>query len=249
MSALIQPCWSPSYTVPIAVGPLSKHEILCYSIVILHLDLPKQKNSVHDGVRSVAAPGATNSANEIDNVSFGCDRECFSTTLECCLKCLRLLDRCCAAPVAGVWCDALRLSKVTTTLTISVVVRYRYRMLGAGGKLPLDFVPLRHILPAQPPRASTATKIWPNSKLGTSFLRRVPALMCNGTTVYRSPWLIALTVCLQIARRRRAHQEANPDAAIISLGIGDTTEPIPPFIVDAMMKAAEGLGTLEGYSG
>jgi aspartate/methionine/tyrosine aminotransferase len=54
---------------------------------------------------------------------------------------------------------------------------------------------------------------------------------------------------LQIARRRRAHQEANPDAHIISLGIGDTTEPIPPFIVDAMKKAAEGLGTLEGYSG
>lgn len=53
----------------------------------------------------------------------------------------------------------------------------------------------------------------------------------------------------QIARRRRAHQEKNPDANIISLGIGDTTEPIPPFIVEAMKKAAEGLGTLEGYSG
>jgi len=53
----------------------------------------------------------------------------------------------------------------------------------------------------------------------------------------------------EIARRRRAHQEANPDAKIISLGIGDTTEPIPPFIVDAMKKAADGLGTLEGYSG
>ena len=54
---------------------------------------------------------------------------------------------------------------------------------------------------------------------------------------------------LQIARRRRAHQEKNPDAKIISLGIGDTTEPIPPYITAAMEKAGKGMGTLEGYSG
>jgi LL-diaminopimelate aminotransferase len=53
----------------------------------------------------------------------------------------------------------------------------------------------------------------------------------------------------QIARRRRAHQEANPDAKLISLGIGDTTEPIPSFIVEAMKAAADRLGTVEGYSG
>lgn len=53
----------------------------------------------------------------------------------------------------------------------------------------------------------------------------------------------------EIARRRRAHQEARPDAKIISLGIGDTTEPIPPTIAAAMAQAAAGLGTLEGYSG
>jgi len=54
---------------------------------------------------------------------------------------------------------------------------------------------------------------------------------------------------VQIARRRRAHQEAHPDAQIISLGIGDTTEPLPQFIADAMAKAAAGLATREGYSG
>lgn len=54
---------------------------------------------------------------------------------------------------------------------------------------------------------------------------------------------------LQIARRRRAHQEAHPDAQIISLGIGDTTEPLPQYIADAMAKAAAGLATREGYSG
>jgi len=53
----------------------------------------------------------------------------------------------------------------------------------------------------------------------------------------------------EIARRRRAHAEGRPDARIISLGIGDTTEPIPPTIAKAMADAAAGLGTLEGYSG
>ena len=55
--------------------------------------------------------------------------------------------------------------------------------------------------------------------------------------------------CVQIARRRKAHQDSHPDAKLISLGIGDTTEPIPPFIADAMQAASQGLGTLEGYSG
>jgi aspartate/methionine/tyrosine aminotransferase len=54
---------------------------------------------------------------------------------------------------------------------------------------------------------------------------------------------------LQIARRRRAHQEQHPGAKIISLGIGDTTEPLPKVIADAMAKAANGLATREGYSG
>ena len=54
---------------------------------------------------------------------------------------------------------------------------------------------------------------------------------------------------LQIAKRRREHQEANPDAKIISLGIGDTTEPIPQVIADAMAAAAAGMATREGYSG
>ena len=54
---------------------------------------------------------------------------------------------------------------------------------------------------------------------------------------------------MQIARRRRAHAERQPDAKIISLGIGDTTEPIPQSIAEAMQKAAGGMATLKGYSG
>jgi LL-diaminopimelate aminotransferase len=53
----------------------------------------------------------------------------------------------------------------------------------------------------------------------------------------------------EIAKRRRAHIEKRPDAKIISLGIGDTTEPIPSFVSEAMAAAAKGLGTPDGYSG
>lgn len=53
----------------------------------------------------------------------------------------------------------------------------------------------------------------------------------------------------EIARRRREHQEKHPDAKIISLGIGDTTEPIPDVISNAMRDASSGLATRDGYSG
>nr|AVU05114.1 L-lysine aminotransferase [Huperzia serrata] len=53
----------------------------------------------------------------------------------------------------------------------------------------------------------------------------------------------------EIARRRNAHIQKYPDAKIISLGIGDTTEPIPAVITSAMEARARGLSTLEGYSG
>jgi LL-diaminopimelate aminotransferase len=53
----------------------------------------------------------------------------------------------------------------------------------------------------------------------------------------------------EIGRRRRAFLEQNPDAQIISLGIGNTTEPLTPHIVGGMKDAVIGLGTPEGYSG
>jgi LL-diaminopimelate aminotransferase len=53
----------------------------------------------------------------------------------------------------------------------------------------------------------------------------------------------------EIGRRRRALLERNPSAKIISLGIGNTTEPLTPHIVEGLKSAAVGLGTLEGYSG
>jgi LL-diaminopimelate aminotransferase len=53
----------------------------------------------------------------------------------------------------------------------------------------------------------------------------------------------------EIARRRRAFAEAHPDAKIISLGVGNTTEPLPPHICGALVDAAKALGTRKGYCG
>ena len=41
----------------------------------------------------------------------------------------------------------------------------------------------------------------------------------------------------EIGKRRRAFQEANPDAKIISMGIGDVTQPLAQAVIDAMKKA------------
>jgi len=55
----------------------------------------------------------------------------------------------------------------------------------------------------------------------------------------------------EIGRRRNAYLEANPEMAdrLISLGIGDTTMPIPPHILSGLVEGAKKLGTQEGYSG
>ena len=53
----------------------------------------------------------------------------------------------------------------------------------------------------------------------------------------------------EIAKRRKMFQSQHPDAKIISLGIGNTTEPLAPHIVGEMKKYVEALGTKEGYEG
>lgn len=53
----------------------------------------------------------------------------------------------------------------------------------------------------------------------------------------------------EIARRRREFQTSHPDAKIISLGIGNTTEPLTPHIAKAMSDYCLALGTADGYSG
>ena len=53
----------------------------------------------------------------------------------------------------------------------------------------------------------------------------------------------------EIAKRRREFAAANPNAKIISLGVGNTTEPLLPHITAGLMEGARKLGTQEGYSG
>ena len=53
----------------------------------------------------------------------------------------------------------------------------------------------------------------------------------------------------EIGRRRRAFAKANPDANIISMGIGDVTQPLPQAVIEAMGKAVLEMGTKEGFHG
>lgn len=53
----------------------------------------------------------------------------------------------------------------------------------------------------------------------------------------------------EIIKRRRAFLEKNPQARLISLGIGDTTEPLPTFVANKLAQTAQALGTKEGYTG
>ncbi|WP_254568101.1 LL-diaminopimelate aminotransferase [Oscillatoria sp. HE19RPO] len=53
----------------------------------------------------------------------------------------------------------------------------------------------------------------------------------------------------EIARRVNAFAEANPDAKIIKLGIGDVTEPLPEACRKAMVKAVEDMGDRSLFKG
>ncbi|MBD2500900.1 LL-diaminopimelate aminotransferase [Anabaena azotica] len=53
----------------------------------------------------------------------------------------------------------------------------------------------------------------------------------------------------EIARRVNAFAEANPDAKIIRLGIGDVTEPLPEACRTAMIKAVEEMGDRASFKG
>jgi len=53
----------------------------------------------------------------------------------------------------------------------------------------------------------------------------------------------------EIGRRKRAFQEANPDADIISMGIGDVTQPLAPAVIEAMKKAVDEMGSSKTFKG
>ena len=53
----------------------------------------------------------------------------------------------------------------------------------------------------------------------------------------------------EIARRTAAYQEANPDARLIKMGIGDVTRPLAPAVVAAMHAAVDDLAAAETFHG
>ena len=53
----------------------------------------------------------------------------------------------------------------------------------------------------------------------------------------------------EIARRVSAYSQANPDARLIRLGIGDVTRPLAPAVVEAMHSAVEEMGRAESFRG
>ena len=52
-----------------------------------------------------------------------------------------------------------------------------------------------------------------------------------------------------IAKKVAEFQKNNPEKKIIKLGIGDVTKPIVPAVIEAMHKAVEEMGTIEGFRG
>jgi len=53
----------------------------------------------------------------------------------------------------------------------------------------------------------------------------------------------------EISRRVRSFQAKNPDAKIISLGIGDVTQPLPAAVIKAMKKAVDDLADAQTFHG
>ena len=53
----------------------------------------------------------------------------------------------------------------------------------------------------------------------------------------------------EIGRRVSRFAEANPDANLIRLGIGDVTEPLPPAIVKAMHEAVDEMAVRQSFRG
>lgn len=90
------------------------------------------------------------------------------------------------------------------------------------------------VVPSNAPPSSTTTALFAGVARNPNF-----AKLAGG---YLFP---------EIGRRRNEYIAQNPDLAdrIISLGIGDTTLPIPEHILGGLVNGASKLGSKEGYTG
>jgi LL-diaminopimelate aminotransferase len=53
----------------------------------------------------------------------------------------------------------------------------------------------------------------------------------------------------EIGKRRRAFQQSHPEAKIISMGIGDVTQPLAPAVIEAMHRAVDEMAKKETFHG
>ncbi len=53
----------------------------------------------------------------------------------------------------------------------------------------------------------------------------------------------------EISKRVKIYSQSNKNAEIIKLGIGDVTEPLPRACIEAMGKALDDMGTIDGFRG
>ncbi len=53
----------------------------------------------------------------------------------------------------------------------------------------------------------------------------------------------------EVAGRVAAYKKAHPDASVISMGIGDVTQPLAPAVVDALKSAADEMGNKASFRG
>ncbi len=70
--------------------------------------------------------------------------------------------------------------------------------------------------------------------------------------IKRNPSMQKLTssyLFLEINKRKNEYLKQHPESALISLGIGDTTEPLPECVIKAMMMASLALGIRSDYTG
>jgi LL-diaminopimelate aminotransferase len=53
----------------------------------------------------------------------------------------------------------------------------------------------------------------------------------------------------EISKRVSTYQQANPDAKVIRMGIGDVTQPLPPAIIDAFHKGVDEMADMSTFRG
>jgi LL-diaminopimelate aminotransferase len=98
-------------------------------------------------------------------------------------------------------------------------------------------------------RPAAARRAAPASR-GSVVTKAVATEKTHTTKVGRNPNMGKLQAGYlfpEINRIKNAHLATKPDAKIISLGIGDTTEPLSPVVVEGLAASVAGLGTQEGY--